>query len=447
MPIDIENPRLRVEVERPRAGSHFDSRRRAEFEGFLLSTAGALVLLSLISYHSLDPSLDTSASTLSAVHNWIGRVGAYLADGLLQGLGWTAYLAPLVLLVVGVRRMFLRPFAAPRTKAVGVVLLAASLAALLDLAAVTPPVAGLIRSGGVAGYLLGAALVEGLNPIGAAIVAGAVFLASLFLVTRFSFATLGRFLQAQFAPLAGARDSWRAWQESRERQRLKKRLEQERKTGKAPVGAEKLGRRPRLTPGLKIAPEPHIQRRVPRSPVDEDEADGPGPVLNGLPDPRVASGEGLGLTRPAIAPSLGAARRAPAAPAKAGRAAHKYKLPSATLLRPPAEEQGIDEDELKERAARLIEKFVEFGVTGSVTQIHPGPVVTTFEFKPEAGIKYSRITNLVDDLCLAMKAESILIDRIPGKSTVGIEVPNLHREVIYLRELVEAPILRARPQG
>ena len=63
----------------------------------------------------------------------------------------------------------------------------------------------------------------------------------------------------------------------------------------------------------------------------------------------------------------------------------------------------------------MTEKFLEFGVTGSVTQIHPGPVVTTFEFKPEAGIKYSRITNLVDDLCLAMKAESILIDRIAGQ--------------------------------
>ena len=121
-----------------------------------------------------------------------------------------------------------------------------------------------------------------------------------------------------------------------------------------------------------------------------------------------------------------------------GRGAHGYKLPSVTLLRPPEDAEGIDEDELKERATRLTAKFLEFGVTGSVTQIHPGPVVTTFEFKPEAGIKYSRITNLVDDLCLAMKAESILIDRIAGKSTVGIEVPNLRREIIHLRELVES---------
>jgi S-DNA-T family DNA segregation ATPase FtsK/SpoIIIE len=71
-------------------------------------------------------------------------------------------------------------------------------------------------------------------------------------------------------------------------------------------------------------------------------------------------------------------------------------------------------------------------------QINPGPVVTTFEFKPEAGIKYSRITSLCDDLCLALRAESILIERMSGKSTVGIQVPNHERETIWLREVVEA---------
>ena len=64
-------------------------------------------------------------------------------------------------------------------------------------------------------------------------------------------------------------------------------------------------------------------------------------------------------------------------------------------------------------------------------------MVTTYEFKPDAGVKYSRITGLADDLCLAMQAESVLIDRIPGKSTVGIQIPNRHREAISLRELLE----------
>ena len=68
-----------------------------------------------------------------------------------------------------------------------------------------------------------------------------------------------------------------------------------------------------------------------------------------------------------------------------------------------------------------------------MVQINPGPVVTTFEYKPEAGIKYSRITTLTEDLCLGLQAESVLIERLPGKPTVGIEVPNSRREVISLR--------------
>jgi len=77
-------------------------------------------------------------------------------------------------------------------------------------------------------------------------------------------------------------------------------------------------------------------------------------------------------------------------------------------------------------------------VGGAVTQINPGPVVTTYEFKPDAGVKYSRVTSLTDDLCLAMRAESILIERMAGKSTVGIQVPNHNRETIWLREVVES---------
>src|SRR5215469_12986424 len=97
------NPRSEGD-EQARGLPHFDSRRRAEFEGFLLSILGLLCLLSLISYHPADPSLNTSASSWSTIHNLIGRCGAYLADALLQGLGWTAYAIPLALLLVGARR-------------------------------------------------------------------------------------------------------------------------------------------------------------------------------------------------------------------------------------------------------------------------------------------------------------------------------------------------------
>ncbi|MBL8148488.1 MAG: DNA translocase FtsK [Blastocatellia bacterium] len=115
-----------------------------------------------------------------------------------------------------------------------------------------------------------------------------------------------------------------------------------------------------------------------------------------------------------------------------------FVLPPLELLNEPSVKQEQDDEELWERAKLLAEKCKEFSVTGKIQEISPGPVVTTFQFKPDPGVKYSRVTSLVDDLCLALKAESIRIDRIPGKSTVGIEVPNVNREIIYLREIVES---------
>jgi S-DNA-T family DNA segregation ATPase FtsK/SpoIIIE len=140
----------------------------------------------------------------------------------------------------------------------------------------------------------------------------------------------------------------------------------------------------------------------------------------------------------------------PAAPVKEAKPARKtpstksaastsYALPSVELLEVPIGPHEQAEEELRERATTLAEKCKEFSVVGHIHRINPGPVVTTFEFKPDPGIKYSRVVGLADDLCLALKAESIRIDRIPGKSTVGIEVPNLHREKILLREVIESP--------
>ncbi len=117
-----------------------------------------------------------------------------------------------------------------------------------------------------------------------------------------------------------------------------------------------------------------------------------------------------------------------------------FKLPATALLNPGEGPQTIREDELREEAKVLVEKCAEFDVRGQVVQINPGPMVTTYEFKPEAGVKYSRVTGLADDLCLAMRAESILIERMAGKNTVGIQVPNHQRETIHLRDCLEAEV-------
>jgi S-DNA-T family DNA segregation ATPase FtsK/SpoIIIE len=120
------------------------------------------------------------------------------------------------------------------------------------------------------------------------------------------------------------------------------------------------------------------------------------------------------------------------------RAVSEFKAPTTDMLTAPDAHSELADTELNDRARQLAEKCREFNVAGVVKQISPGPVVTTFEFKLDPGVKYGRVTSLVDDLCLGLKAESIRIDRIPGKSTVGIEVPNQRREVIRLREVIES---------
>jgi S-DNA-T family DNA segregation ATPase FtsK/SpoIIIE len=398
-----------------------DPQRVSELIGFLLGVAGVLALLSLVSYRPNDPSFHTATSATS-VHNWIGLVGSYGADLLFQGFGWVAFLVAATLLIAGIRMLLGRPFGAPWTKAAGTVLLVGSLAALLELFPYTPRVSGLIRGGGLAGFLFSLALVHVFNRLGAIIVAGTAFLTSLFLVTHFSFSAAATFLAGRLTFLTGLAARWNSWREGRQRERMRRQVERARVVGKEPVVIQKVGAKPAAEDAAKPAPgrpAPAPTTAAPASINDLLRARSPGVSLAGA--------RGLEDELTAVPP-----------PKIVGRGAHGYKLPSATLLRPPEGEQAINEEELKERAVQLRDKFNEFGVTGTVTQIHPGPVVTTYEFKPEAGIKYSRITTLVDDLCLALKAESILIERIPGKSTVGIEVPNLHRETIHLRELVES---------
>ncbi len=140
-----------------------------------------------------------------------------------------------------------------------------------------------------------------------------------------------------------------------------------------------------------------------------------------------------------IPPTVRETAHAPARPTKVVAAAMlDYVYPSAAYLNPAPPRREQADEELLQIAQRVAEKCKEFNVTGQIKHICPGPVVTTYEFKPDPGVKYSRVTGLVDDLCIALEAESIRIDRLPGKPHVGIEVPNPERETIFMREVLES---------
>ncbi|HKU38648.1 MAG TPA: DNA translocase FtsK, partial [Polyangiales bacterium] len=130
---------------------------------------------------------------------------------------------------------------------------------------------------------------------------------------------------------------------------------------------------------------------------------------------------------------------APAAPPPLPRNAAPFVLPPASLMSEvPEDTIEIDEETLKENAKRLEEKLAAYGVKGRVDEIHPGPVVTMYEFEPQSGTKISKIAGLSDDLAMALAAQKVrIVAPIPGKARVGFELPNDYRHTVYLRELLE----------
>jgi S-DNA-T family DNA segregation ATPase FtsK/SpoIIIE len=409
------------------------SRRLSEFAGVALFGCCLLWLVALVSYSPNDPTWFFNSVSGATPANFAGRIGAFLAEIAFQLLGYAAWLIPIFLGYLAWHYFWCLEIKAEYTKAVGAALLVSSTAALLSLAfgALESPTRH-FTAGGIVGHAVANLFAGYLNRTGAAILLLTLLAFSVILSTQFSFGHAFSGLATYFRNRRGLLQWFSDWREERARSKERQQVVDKhvKKAGreKAPEIATKAAE---AAAKLKSA-----RSRAADSDEDDEDEEDEKPMR-----PAAA-------TKPA-APAL-AIKRAPtpvAAPlpfsppeakAPAERRKGAYVLPPLTLLDAAKDAQKIDERELMDAARLLEEKCREFNVEGSVVQIHPGPVVTTYEFKPDAGVKYSRITSLADDLCLAMRAESVLIDRIPGKSTVGIQIPNPHRETITLRELLES---------
>ncbi len=420
-----------------------DAPRGREAVGILLTGAAVLCALALSTFTPTDPSFFASSST-GATHNWIGPAGAQVSAALYETFGLAAWFLPLIL-IAGALRQLRRSSETLRGSAVlGLVLVGLATAILMCL------IAGRIRLRGasmMAGGLVGSLFSQGLTAIasdvGAVIVAGTMLLVGLALAARSSLAdsaedasrVVRRAVPKGTGP-ALRRGAWRV-------------------TGSLGSGLAGAGRalarlrpaRPRpAVPVASIEPEPLdlgpvavLASALPSAPVADE------PVL--LPPD-------LALPEEPADEDLDDATAAAAAPAgrrAAKRAGHRStqaslpvdmplahaKLPPLELLGSPPPQAPPDRQELLAIARHIERRCAEFQVEGQVTEFHPGPVVTTYEFRPNAGIKLARITSLCDDLALALEADNVRIDRIPGRPTVGIEVPNRRRELIALRPLLE----------
>jgi len=416
------------------------NRRLNELIGFLMCVSALLLCLALASYSPLDPSLN-SASVLTGAHaarNWIGVVGAIVADVALQFFGIGAFLLPVFPALLGARWFRSRKIQSPMAKTLGGIWLVMFVPALLALLPGPLRWMHVIPVEGLLGRVVGDVLIHYLNIIGAYIVCATMVAVALYLSTAFSFSSIQLWAPTRFAFVTALWNRYKDWQLERTKNRQQKELEK-RRISKPVVKTQLIPSR--QTSSDSSASSTESRRTGIERMMAEERGEDPrksATSTGGILSQSLANADAAGFPSGSDPEVTDRADVDHKAKTTMPRIAGGYKLPSSSLLQRPDEHQAVDADELKLLAQILRDKYAEFEVHGQITQINPGPVVTTFEFKPEAGIKYSRITNLCDDLCLALKAESILIERMAGKSTVGIQVPNREREIIWLRENIES---------
>jgi len=383
-----------VEAEKPKpvVSRAKKARRRADARRWIREARGILALavagFAIVSLAIFDPALSPSEQATS-----VGPVGWWLGWFLFRILGYAGFLLPLLLGGWGVAA-FVRPKVARGwvpLAGLGVLLVAA--AGLLQLAADTFVAervtrGGIIATGGWMGWVLTTGLLTTLGRVGAWLLLLAAVPVGVLLVTQASYAAVARLAAARIAKLRSGR----------------------------PV--------PSATPRLMLDATPPA---IAGAAAALDAVEPPPPVVVEPTRPRGRLME------------QGLAWQETFDFGKGG--AQAFQLPPVGLLKPPpAEELKRTREELQDNAEILRRKLQDFEVEGRIVQVSPGPIITSYEFEPAAGVKVSQVVNLADDLALALKSASVrIVGPIPGRGTVAIEVPNDDHGTVYLREIFVSP--------
>jgi S-DNA-T family DNA segregation ATPase FtsK/SpoIIIE len=472
------------------------NRRLNELVGLVLLVSSVLLMLALISYHPTDPSWNTVSDAINktpghgAVQNWAGVFGANASDVLLQLEGVAALLFPILLGSLGWTWLRSRAARSPWAKVTGIALYLVFAPAFFGLLPGQLHWKGAVPMEGLTGRLVVDFLAGYLNFPGACVVILSTLAVSAYLTTAFSLTDARAWLAMKSSYWYAWRDRYTNWKMTRVRLKNLKRAMKEQERDEAVLtrnqsrehqaedeSAAHAGILSTLFRGFvfnfkgRPSEESEEEEAYPtsrRGGFAETESAEPQPEFRDpyleTPPPPPSMWESMPRAKvpypepepepepppmatpffeepPPVAQKITFSERADVETRSVTvtpRAVSGFRLPPSSLLHRSEDMAEVREEELREEARVLVEKCEEFDVGGTVTHINPGPVVTTFEFRPEAGVKYSRVTGLADDLCLAMAAESILIERMAGKSTVGIQVPNHTRETIWLRDVIEA---------
>jgi DNA segregation ATPase FtsK/SpoIIIE, S-DNA-T family len=372
----------------------------ADIVGLLLLFFAIFLFLSLITYNSQDPSWASSSTDPQKIHNIAGRAGASTAEAMIQFFGLLSFIIPIALIYLGVLSVLTDRTNRVLIKAGSLCFFLIVFSALFSL---------LFKSiswreaefsgGGFIGDLFSAFLTNYFNHTGSILILLTALALFFVFTTHLTLGKIFHFLSDLFSFLF---------------KEVRLRITNYRK--------EKSRRlmRERVKEKYTHSSEPDLQKQKEKGKKEKKKKDKE-PALT-EPEPSYSPKS----TQPPeyLFPELG----------KKG----DYTFPPFNLLDPGQEAEKIDKDELFRKKTTIEDKLREFKVEGEVREYHPGPLITTYEFFPYPGIKVSQVANLSEDLSLALGAVSVRIQRIPGKSSLGVEVPNNRKEIIKIRDIIQS---------
>ncbi len=367
-------------------------KRKQELLGVVLGFGALFILLCLASYSPKDPCLLLRGGLTRPVHNWMGPFGATVSGWLMAAVGFSAWLLFPALAALAARSFMGMALLNDKGKLrllarlTGCAVLVLSASVFLELGFGKVSVHGeAVRAGGMAGLAFGSWVEGVLGLLGSLFLAALLAVVSLMAAVDFSPVRAGRLVVAAGSWLASSsREFLTRWREARRRHKDVAREREEIKQS-------------RSQPDIKIVVEETPEQKKPRP------------------------------TKP---------KQVKMPFAKEGT----YELPSPDLLdQPSGSHMKINQESLIMNARILESKLRDFGVSGEVVEVQPGPVITMYEYRPGPGVKITKIANLADDLAMALSAMSVrIIAPIPGKDVIGIEISNSDRETVNLREVIES---------
>jgi S-DNA-T family DNA segregation ATPase FtsK/SpoIIIE len=347
-------------------------RIKEEIKGILAILAGLVVVISLISNNSWDKSGTAYSDELK---NLLGHFGSYLSDILYQAVGFASYIIPAILFFYGIRKVIGKLTNQRPLVFTGIlIILILSASSLLSL--IFAQHSGDYHPGGTIGIFITDLTVKVISKTGSYLLFITLTLVSLMYLFQFSIVGLATIVRSKIS------------------------------FGSKAISAVKAKK--------KEKKQPHIFEELtePETPPEQE------PLPLTYPKEE---------TKP---PKI-------SVPKTAKKISSEYELPGIELLKdPPPSKTRPTKEDLLDRSDLLEKKLQDYLIEGKVTYVSPGPIVTMFEFEPAPGVKISKIISLADDLSMALKASSIRISPIHGRSTLGIEVPNKDREDVFLKDII-----------